>query len=96
MKSFRATIRHCGTIAGDSIGARIFAIRKNNGLTQKAFAEKTGLSPAQVGRLERGGQGTRTDQPSIDTIAREFGVQPVWLYAGSEAPPRMWPQWWKP
>ena len=94
MKSYQAPTRFCGSINGDSVGGRLQAIRSRLCMTRKQFAEHIGLTDGQVSRLERGGKGTRNDQPSIDQIARICGVQPVWLYAGSVAPRNLWPEWW--
>ena len=94
MKSYQAPTRFCGSINGDSVGGRLQAIRSRLCMTRKQFAEHVGLTDGQVARLERGGKGTRNDQPSIDQIARICGVQPVWLYAGSVAPRNLWPEWW--
>lgn len=78
-------------------GGRLYALRTHHGLARAAFASKIGLKKDALYRLEAcGQQTTRGDQPTIHAIARMFDVQPVWLYAGSAAPQRMWPDWWRP
>ena len=48
-----------------TIGERILAIIHQNGMTQKEFSEKTGISQADISRLEHG-----TGNPSIKTLQR--------------------------
>ena len=96
MKAYRAsTPRLAGTIEGDTFSGRLHALRTHLCLTRKQFSDRVGLTIDQIGRLERGGNGTRSDNPSIESIARTCGVQPVWLYAGSIAPRSLWPDWWQ-
>lgn len=60
---------------------RIRDVRKRQGLTQKAMAEKLGLSENFIFLMERGDR-----QPSDRTIAdicREFGVSEQWLRDGT-------------
>jgi len=97
MRAFGASVRFVGYVEGDSIGKRLQSLRESVGLTQKEFADKCGLKLRQVQSFEQNRQqSTRTADPSIDTIARRCGVQPVWLYAGSDSPKRFWPEWWTP
>jgi len=47
------------------LGARIKALRKSRGLSQEQLAEKTGITPKYLSRLEVGQQ-----NPSIETLAK--------------------------
>jgi transcriptional regulator with XRE-family HTH domain len=85
-----------GTVSGDTFGARLTALRNHVGLSREQFADETGLDKEQVRRFETKGQlATKNEFPSCDAVARRYGVQPAWLYAGSMIPPSMWPDWWQ-
>ena len=59
---------------------RIREIRKANGLTQEAFAERLCMTRNYITQLEMGAKepGDRT----IRDICREFGVNELWLRTG--------------
>lgn len=59
---------------------RILQIRKENKLTQDAFAERLNLSKNFVWMLEKG-ERTASDR-TISDICREFGVNENWLRTG--------------
>ncbi len=61
---------------------RILKIRKDNHLTQDAFAEKLNLSKNFVWMLEKG-ERIPSDRTILD-ICREFGVNELWLRTGEE------------
>jgi len=99
MKGMRNTVAmtFAGVPPGDTIGNRLKQLREHANLTRKQFADKTGLDEHQVYRFETQGQlATKDEFPSCDAVARLFCVQPVWLYAGSMAPEKLWPDWWRP
>jgi transcriptional regulator with XRE-family HTH domain len=55
-------------------GPAIAAIRKALGITQAALAERAGISPSHMNKIEHG-----VEQPKFETavrIARELGVTP--------------------
>lgn len=59
--------------AKDLLGARVKEIRKTRQLSQERLAEKVGLEPKQISRIEGG-----KSSPSMDTleaIARELQVE---------------------
>jgi transcriptional regulator with XRE-family HTH domain len=58
--------------------AKIQELRINQGLSQRQLAEKAGLSPGAVWRLERQGSG-RPD--TVKKVADVLGVRPVDLLA---------------
>jgi transcriptional regulator with XRE-family HTH domain len=58
--------------------AKIQELRINRGLSQRQLAEKAGLSPGAVWRLERRGSG-RPD--TVKKVADVLGVRPVDLLA---------------
>lgn len=95
MKPFKPSCPLAG-FGGEDIAKRITALREHLGLERKEFSELTGLKIEQVRKLETGRQQSTRGDPSVDQIARKCGVQPVWLYAGSNVPRRMWPDWWRP
>lgn len=59
---------------------RIFKIRKDNQLTQDAFAEKLNLSKNFVWMLEKGERAA--SERTIMDICREFNVNKEWLLTG--------------
>ncbi len=63
-------------------GSRLREVRASRGMTQAELAEKAEVSPAYVGRLERGGAA-----PGIDLVARlaaALGTTPADLLPASE------------
>ena len=66
----------------ESIGARMRALRKEQGHTTSSLARKLRISQAQVSRLENGLQAFRTNR--LIQIARVLGVSPSSLIAGDE------------
>lgn len=63
---------------------RILKVRKDNKLTQDAFAEKLNLSKNFVWMLEKG-ERIPSDR-TISDICREFGVNEDWLRTGAGEP----------
>lgn len=83
-----------GHINGDTLGARMLASRTHAGLTQKAAADRIGISAGQLGRIERGAVGMVSDPFTLYRAARAYGVSDVWLYAGRAAGSRLVPDWY--
>lgn len=63
---------------------RILKIRKENKLTQDAFAEKLKLSKNYVWQMEKG-ERTPSDR-TISDICREFKINEKWLRTGEGEP----------
>ena len=61
-------------------GKRIRDIRKKNGLTQEAFADKFNISVEHVGRIETGKRGTSIDL--LVEISCTFNVSLDYLILG--------------
>lgn len=66
-----------------SIGYRLKELRQTANLTQRALAEKIGISPAAIGRLESEGDYV-TSRPTIIALAQVFHCDPDWLETGRE------------
>ena len=65
------------TVTENVLGQRVRALRLQHALTQTELAERAGVSPAAVLRLERG---THQARPStIRKLARALGVKPTEL-----------------
>ena len=60
-----------------AIGARVIALRTQQGMSTTDLARRVGISQAQISRLENGLQGYRS--ATLDKIARALGVEPVYL-----------------
>jgi DNA-binding XRE family transcriptional regulator len=63
-KTFREGFEHYSNAL--SIGLLIRDTRKKGGFTQKALAERMGISQQVISRLEKG----EVDNPTIDTLSR--------------------------
>lgn len=61
---------------------RILKIRKENRLTQDAFAERIGLSKNYVWQMEKGER--NPSDRTIKDICREFNISYAWLTQGIE------------
>ncbi|MCM3703921.1 helix-turn-helix domain-containing protein [Paenibacillus macerans] len=61
------------------LALRIRAFRKLKGLTQQQLAEKTGVSLAVLGAVERGNR--RPDEPLLNKISAALGVELAELLA---------------
>lgn len=59
---------------------RLILIRKGEGISQKKFADKIGVSENYVWMMEKG-ERTPSDR-TISDICREFGVNKGWLLTG--------------
>ena len=66
----------------ESIGSRVKAIRKDQGLTMKQFGARIGISDAAVSQIESGKNGI--SEQSIIAICKEFNVSEVYLRTGAE------------
>lgn len=64
----------------NAIGNRVREIRKEKKLTQKALAEKLGMSENYIWQVEKG-ERSPSDRTIAD-ICRVFGVNDVWLRTG--------------
>lgn len=66
------------------IGQRIEQIRKNHGLTQKAFGAILAVTPAYISAIE---SGRKMPSPILNKLAcHEFNVRMDWLERGEGAP----------
>lgn len=88
MKAFQETYPVAGA-CHETFASRVDALRHRFGMTVQEFAEKVGGKVTRKGALDL--RDLRCDQ-----LARACGVNPVWVYAGSVAPRRFWPDWWTP
>jgi transcriptional regulator with XRE-family HTH domain len=63
-------------------GANLRAARERNGLSQEAFAQRVGMDPAEIRRLEsaRRDPGVRI----VTRLARGLGLRPAELLKGIE------------
>ncbi|QQP96517.1 helix-turn-helix domain-containing protein [Lysobacter enzymogenes] len=84
-----------GQIKGDTLGARMLASRTNARMTQKVAAMRIGISPGQLGRIERGAVGMVNDPHTLVWASRAYGVSDVWLYAGATAGAHLVPDWYE-
>lgn len=65
------------------IGVRIHKLRKGRKLTQKEFAERLGVDPSYISKIER--DAATPSRQLIKAICKEFGVQEVWILEGVSA-----------
>jgi transcriptional regulator with XRE-family HTH domain len=66
------------------LGARIAALRRNQGLSQAELAHRLGISPSAVGMYEQGRR-----EPSVEllvALATEFQVSTDYLLTGKPGP----------
>lgn len=68
------------------IGLEIKILRERKQMSAKELAEKVGLSPSQVSRLEKGQR--RIDTQILHKIARALDVTPAFFFQDEEGPPR--------
>lgn len=61
---------------------RIKEVRKENNLTQVAFAERIGIKQNSVAQIEMGKH--NPSGPVLKAICREFGVSQAWIEEGIE------------
>lgn len=64
-----------------SIGERVRALRKSEGLTLAKFGEMIGISNPSVSNIESGK--TSPSKQTVLAICREFGVSEAWLRDGA-------------
>lgn len=72
----------------DGMGARLSAVRVEQGLTKAALARSVGLSPNALANIENGGQ---TGIDVLESLAKALNVSPAWMSFGlgsQELPPR--------
>ena len=69
-----------GVICMDTMGGRLKAVRKEEGLSQTQFGERLGVTVTAISKLEKG-ENKFTEQ-MILTICREFNVNEDWLRTG--------------
>lgn len=63
-----------------SIGERVRALRKSEGLTLAKFGERIGISNPSVSNIESGK--TSPSKQTVLAICREFAVSEAWLRTG--------------
>lgn len=66
--------------AQKALGRNIRALREGQGLSQEALAERSGIHPVQMGRVERGVYDTKTS--TVVKIANGLGVPAGALWDG--------------
>ena len=71
--------------SNQTIGDRLRERRRLSGLTQRALAEKIGLSPGAIGRMESE-RDYVTSRPAIIALAQALSCDPDWLETGSGNP----------
>ena len=64
----------------ENIGQRIYAARKELGLSMKKFADRIGVSDASVNNLEKGIN--NPSERTLKLICSEFNVNYAWLTEG--------------
>lgn len=64
----------------ENIGQRIYAVRKELGLSMKKFADRIGVSDASVNNLEKGIN--NPSERTLKLICSEFNVNYAWLTEG--------------
>lgn len=65
----------------DTIGARVFAVRKTAKLSQIAFAKQIGISQTHVSKIEKGVE--HPSQTLIKYISYRYNVNEEWLATGN-------------
>jgi transcriptional regulator with XRE-family HTH domain len=85
-----------GAREGDRLGTRLRQARESKGYTIKRAAELVGISPGQLGRIERGLVQMVADASTLRRAASAYSVSDVWLYAGDHAGQRFVPDWYSP
>lgn len=68
------------------IGLEIKILRERKQISAKELAEKVGLSPSQVSRLEKGQR--RIDTQILNKIAQALDVTPAFFFQDAEGPPQ--------
>lgn len=72
-------------MSNEEIGKRITEARTKAGLSGKELAEKIGVAASTITRYEKG-TFAKIKLPVIEAIARELGLNPMWLLGKSEYP----------
>jgi transcriptional regulator with XRE-family HTH domain len=65
-----------------SLGHRLWAHRRQRGLSQEAFADVLGIHRTYMGGLERGERNLTLR--SVERLARRLGVEPLDLLCSAE------------
>lgn len=92
MKAFNEQL--AGKQSGDFFHVLMTEARKHSGLDRKAAAERIGLSPSHLGRIERGMVQMVNDPLTLTRAAHVYGVSDVWLYAGAAGSRKHIPAWY--
>lgn len=92
MKTIDPTLT--GHLNGCTLGVRMRTAREHAHLKIKEAAERIGISPGQLGRIERGAVGMVSDPRTLVRAANTYGVSDVWLYAGGVAGRKLIPEWY--
>lgn len=90
---FTPSMKHAGSIENDHLHDRFRKSRERSGLSVKDAAEAIGCTPQLLGKIEKGGARDTSDRSLITRAAKAYGVNATWLWAGSCAPTRFWPEW---
>lgn len=94
MKTIDPTLT--GHMKNCTLGSRMRASREHARLKIKEAAPRIGISPGQLGRIERGAVGMVSDPRTLSRAAGIYGVSDVWLYAGGIAGRKLIPEWYAP
>lgn len=90
---FTPSMRHAGSLEGDYISVRFTQARQHAGLSLPDAADAIGCAHSLLGRIEKGSVRDTTGKGLVSQAAKVYGVNATWLFAGSCAPQRFWPEW---
>ena len=90
---FTPSMKHAGSLESDHLSSRFLQSRTRACLGLKEAAEKIGCTPQLLGKIEKGSARDTADRGLITRAASAYGVHYVWLWAGTCAPRRFWPEW---
>lgn len=68
---------------GNAIGNKIYALRKANNMTQEELGKKVGVTKATINKYETGVV-LNLRRPTIEALAKAFGVSPAYLMGWDE------------
>jgi transcriptional regulator with XRE-family HTH domain len=85
-----------GAMTGDHFSLRMRKARENAGVKRPVAARAMGLTPAQLGKVERGTVKMVSDPKTLVAAGKLYGVPDVWLYAGASAGMKFVPEWYTP
>lgn len=92
---FTPSMKHAGSLNNDHLSSRFYSARERAHITMKDAAEAIGCTPQLLGKIEKGSAKDSADRGLVVRAAKAYGVHYVWLWAGTCAPQRFWPEWVK-